>query len=111
MSKTPTRREHEAASDIFLAPGDGGVMIWCRRDELKPRASIRFRGQDMPIEEAVALVACLRKGYEQISRQLAQAIGIDEDAFEQMVDTGYEAIKERMATDVFKTPSHTRKIT
>ena len=90
------KAEIETGADLLLYPGKGGIAIWVRRDECTPRAAIRFRKEDVPLEETCCLLASLRVGLDILERSIAQIHGIEPDVFAAMCADALKIIGPRI---------------
>ena len=88
--------EIQAGADILLNPGNGGFALWVRRDEGQPRAAVRLRSKDLPIEECVVLLAAMQIGLGKLCMTMAQQFGMDEEAFAAMCDKALEILGPEM---------------
>ena len=106
MTHKPNKREKDeinAGADALLYPGGGGIAIWVRRDELQPRAAIRFRtenpsGEALSPEYVVTVCAALRIGLERVMHALADEHGMDRKRFAEMVEVGFNVLMPKYET-------------
>lgn len=97
--------EIEAAADVFLAPGDGGVAVWVWRQDLQPRASIRLRGKDMDLVEAVAMFGALHQGLARCAAAFAESVGVDPLKFCDAVTDASATLAKEFDSQVRTRPS------
>lgn len=96
MPKKSDKDEIQAGADTLLFPGKGGIAIWVRRDEMLPRAAIRFRsgpGQEnnsVDFIEIAALLAALQVALGKITISLADQMGIDHHEFAAICDAAMQ---------------------
>lgn len=88
----PDQQEISQAANLLLHPGEGGIAVWVRRDELRPRAAIRFRGKDVSLEEAVTLATMLSGAVMHACEAMAKEMGIPGDEFLDMVEKASEVL-------------------
>lgn len=93
--------EANAGADIFLHPGQGGMMVWVRRDEAYPRAAIRVRGK-VGLEEMVAMLGALEVGLSSLIKSTAARMSIAPDTFAEMVKIGADIIRENFPVDTIE---------
>ena len=99
-TRPPTKLEKDeinAGADALLHPGGGGIAIWVRRDELQPRAAVRFRtdkpgGERLSVEYVVTVCASLRVGLERVMHALADEHGVDRESFARMVGVAFDVL-------------------
>lgn len=97
--------EIEAAADVLLYPGGGGIAIWVRIDELEPRAAVRWRGKDVDPAEAVTHVACLAVAIERLCTGLEKTFDLPAGQFMKMVSEMVPVVRDRTASNVKVRPS------
>jgi hypothetical protein len=109
--KRKRQAEAEAAADSFLYPGGGGIVVWVRRDELLPRASIRFRAKPglsdrVDLVDSTILAATLRIALERIEHALADQHTTDREQFSKMVDAVRNELAPKYLAETFIKTGH-----
>lgn len=101
----PDILESQAGADAFLHPQHGGIAIWVRREEMLPRAAVRFRTRrpgepdQVPLEDIVMMLASLHVGTELMTRNLAKDMDLPFSDLNKMVETAKEILRPRMYSD------------
>lgn len=101
MPKPMTRRhtlEIQAGADALLAPGGGGIAIWVRRDELQPRAAVRFStavkaGEQIDHIKIATILATLQIGLERVRDGLADNMNMPREQLEAQVSAAVAVLR------------------
>lgn len=104
--KRKRQAESEAAADSFLYSGGGGIAVWVRRDELLPRAAIRFRAKrglsdQIDLVDSTILAATLRIALERAEHALADQHATDREQFSKMVDVVRNELAPKYLAETF----------
>lgn len=90
--------EIQAGADVLLAPGRGGVALWVRRDELRPRVAFRYHGEAVPPEEHVLMLGAMKAGFEAACRSVRVQLGLPNDSrWPEAVESAAAQLRPRLA--------------
>lgn len=94
----------QAGADALLTPGGGGIAVWVRRDELRPRVAVRFstavkEGEDIDVTKIATILATLRVGVSRITQAMADQMGMERDDLDKMVKLAEEVIAPHFETE------------
>lgn len=103
MSKPINRRqtlEIQAGADALLTPGGGGIAVWVRRDELEPRAAVRFstaaqEGEEIDYVKIAIILATLRIGIDRVEHAMADQMNMPREALASMAAAALEDLRPR----------------
>lgn len=103
MPQPMTRRhtlEIQAGADTLLAPGGGGIAIWVRRDELQPRAAVRFstavkEGEQIDYIKLATILATLQIGLERVRDGLADNMNMPREDLAVAVSAALDVLRPK----------------